>query len=622
MKAKLLTAIIFPIAVPVLTFAQWSAPLDISPSAVSAGLNESMGSCIGTSGDTVHVVWTDKLSSTKAVLYYIRSSDTGLTWNNPIAITNPGGNAWNPAIAVNGSSVHVVWREINPVGGHRASWYKHSLDGGNTWGPNIFLDSTADWPAISVSGNKVYVVNDSMTAASPYNTEIFLLRSLDNGVTWSAKQQLTFSVGRSEDEAIHAESSHIHMSWNDNRNGYMELFYKESADYGVTWGPDVSLIPGYVYGPAVYSNGANVDGICSKTPNNFHPQIHLIQSSDTGVTWGADINLTNDTLNTYIYPTIVRCGSDLHVTYIKAGVGGQYLHSGNGGATWDPPFTFLPGNAAITAFSAYTGCALHIICVNNANHHVYYVRNPIGNAGHCPAPLGLSANTNNVSCNGGNNGSAAANVSGGTTPYTYQWSNGQTTQTATGLVSGNYTITVTDANTNTITATVSITQPAALAVNVAVVNASSCIANDGSLTANVSGGTSPYNYSWSNGGTTASITGLAQGTYTLTITDANNCTDISVYTVSCPNAVTDLSPQDVFTVYPNPSNGDLRLTINEVRFINADMEIYNVFGEKMYSEKISNHKSVIINLNLATGIYFLNIKTEKESFTQKISIQK
>ena len=85
-----------------------------------------MGSCIGVSGDTIHVVWTDKLSSTKAVLYYTRSLDTGLTWSNPIPISSPGGNAWNPAIGVSGSSIHVVWREISTKNGHRASWYKHS----------------------------------------------------------------------------------------------------------------------------------------------------------------------------------------------------------------------------------------------------------------------------------------------------------------------------------------------------------------------------------------------------------------------------------------------------------------------------------------------------------------
>jgi hypothetical protein len=371
---------IFPVAVS----AQWSSPVDLSTGAVSAILNESMGSCIGVSNDTLHVVWADRKSSSKGVIYYTQSADTGLNWSTPIALTDTAGNAWNPAIAVNGSSIHLVWRVIDPLNNaRRASWYKRSLDGGNTWGPDVFLDSTADWPGVAVSGNIVYVVNDVKTSDVPWNTEIFLLRSIDNGSNWSIPQQLTFALDRSEDEAIAALGSYIHMSWNDKRNGTMQFFYKESADYGVTWGPDVLLLSSTVYGPGICANGAYADATCSRSPNGPHPQVHLEQSADTGATWVPDKNLTNDTLNTYIYPYMVRDSNDLHVTFIKAGIGGQYLHSADGGTTWDTPFTFFSGNVGITPFPAYTGCALHIIFTNNTDHHVYYMRNPTGNAGHC-----------------------------------------------------------------------------------------------------------------------------------------------------------------------------------------------------------------------------------------------
>jgi hypothetical protein len=383
-SAKVLSLLFNILFIPAVAHAQWSTPADISPDAVSAILNESMGSCIGVSSDTVHVVWADRYSSTKGAVYYTQSPDSGLTWSTPIAISDTAGNAWNPAIAVNGSNIHVVWRVIDPLNNaHRASWYTHSFDGGNTWSTEVFLDSTADWPAIAVSGNIVYVVNDLKTSDSPYNTEIFFLRSLDKGNTWSTPQQITSALDRSEDEAITAQGSYIHMSWNDKRSGAMEFYYKESADYGVSWGPDVALLPHTVYGPGICANGADIDATCSMSPNGQHPQIHIEQSDDNGVTWGADKNLTNDTLNTYIYPYMVRDSFDLHMTYIKAGIGGQYLHSGDGGTTWDSPYTFISGNIGITPFPAYTGCALHIIYSNNADHHIYYVRNPTGNAGHC-----------------------------------------------------------------------------------------------------------------------------------------------------------------------------------------------------------------------------------------------
>src|SRR5665213_2266422 len=252
---KIAVMIIFTFSIPHFSFAQWSAPVNITPNAIYASTNESMGSCIATSGDSVHVVWTDKISSTRAVIYYRHSLDTGLTWSNPVALTDTTTNAWNPAIAVCGKNIHVVWRVIDPVNqAHRYSYYKHSLDGGTTWGPTIWIDSTSDWPAVSVSGNNVYIANDRHIDAN--NSEIFFLRSTNNGATWSPENRLTFANLRSEDEAIHAQGNRVHMSWNDNRSGAFQILYKESSDYGVTWGPDLMVVPQTDYSTMVWSDGA------------------------------------------------------------------------------------------------------------------------------------------------------------------------------------------------------------------------------------------------------------------------------------------------------------------------------------------------------------------------------
>ncbi|MCX6248008.1 MAG: exo-alpha-sialidase [Bacteroidetes bacterium] len=385
--ARILALIIGTAGVPLLSIAQWSTPVNISPGAVSAILNESMGSCIGVSGDTVHVVYADRFTLKTGAVYYVQSGDTGLTWSNPVVISTLNGNAFNPAIAVNGSTVHVVWREIDTITQHRTSWYRHSLDGGNTWGTAVVLDTVvADWPAIAVSGNTVYVANDIVTSSSPYNTEIFFLRSPDNGATWGAHQQLTFSTGRSEDEAIAAQGPDVYMSWNDNRTGQMQIFYKHSGDYGVTWGDDVVVIPPFDYGTMVSVNGENVDIPCAGAASG-HYQIHLVQSSNSGVTWATDMDLTQDPANTYYYPYMVRDGSDLHMTYVKSGVGAEYLHSGNGGSSWDPPFDM--GYSNITPFIAFSRCVLHVIIPDSGR--INYLRNPTGNAGpHCAPPAGIS----------------------------------------------------------------------------------------------------------------------------------------------------------------------------------------------------------------------------------------
>jgi hypothetical protein len=128
-----------------------------------------------------------------------------------------------------------------------------------------------------------------------------------------------------------------------------------------------------------------------------------------------------------------------------------------------------------------------------------------------------------------NNGSAIANPTSGTAPYTYLWSNGQTTQTATGLSSAaTYSVTITDANSCTATASTTIaatTFTCNITATMTSVNPTNQAGTNGTATATPSGGTAPYTYLWSNTQTTQTATGLSSGvSYSVTITDANNCT--------------------------------------------------------------------------------------------------
>ena len=143
-----------------------------------------------------------------------------------------------------------------------------------------------------------------------------------------------------------------------------------------------------------------------------------------------------------------------------------------------------------------------------------------------PAQIALSISSqSDVGCNGGNNGAATISVSGGTSPYTYSWSPvGGTAATATNLSAGTYTCTVTDVNNCQQTINVVITQPTVLSATTQSTN-TNCGTNSGSASVTVSGGTTPYSYSWSPlGGTTAIASNLGAGSYTCTITDAHSCT--------------------------------------------------------------------------------------------------
>ena len=163
----------------------------------------------------------------------------------------------------------------------------------------------------------------------------------------------------------------------------------------------------------------------------------------------------------------------------------------------------------------------------------------------------------NVSCNGASDGSATVTANGGTTDYTYLWSNNATTPTVNGLAAGTYNVTITDANSCTATASTTITQPEALTASItASTNALCNGASDGSATVTANGGTTDYTYLWSNNATTPAVSDLAAGNYSVTVTDANGCTatvnaiitepteltsELSAGTISCNGSTTNIT---------------------------------------------------------------------------------
>jgi gliding motility-associated-like protein len=147
-----------------------------------------------------------------------------------------------------------------------------------------------------------------------------------------------------------------------------------------------------------------------------------------------------------------------------------------------------------------------------------------------PAAIVVNAVGTNPLCNGTCNGSATANPSGGTAPYTYLWMpGGQTTQTATALCSGTYTLTVTDANGCSSTANVTLVDPVLLASNTSSVSPLCANGCNGSVTANPIGGTAAYTFLWlPMNSSNQTVTNLCPGTYTVVTTDANSCVDSQI----------------------------------------------------------------------------------------------
>ena len=165
-----------------------------------------------------------------------------------------------------------------------------------------------------------------------------------------------------------------------------------------------------------------------------------------------------------------------------------------------------------------------------------------------PVPLEVTVSGVNSTSDCEPNGSATAEVQGGTAPYSYEWSNGETTQTISNLDAGTYTVTVTDALFDVGTGSVTITNVAPIDPNAFATDETSVDANDGTATSAAFGGSPPYDYEWSNGESTQTIFNLAPGDYTVTVTDSEGCTateTVTVNTFECANLEIEASLFDV-----------------------------------------------------------------------------
>ncbi|HEX8515143.1 MAG TPA: gliding motility-associated C-terminal domain-containing protein [Bacteroidia bacterium] len=155
-----------------------------------------------------------------------------------------------------------------------------------------------------------------------------------------------------------------------------------------------------------------------------------------------------------------------------------------------------------------------------------------------------SVSTTNVSCNGNSNGTATVTPSGGTGTYAYSWSpGGAAAATVNGLAQGTYTVTVTSGSCSN-TATGIITQPPAIQLNVSTTPAT-CANPDGSASVSASGGNGVLSPVWSNSSATATISNIAAGSYTVTVTDANSCSQTAVAAVLSTGSITAAVSPDV-----------------------------------------------------------------------------
>lgn len=199
----------------------------------------------------------------------------------------------------------------------------------------------------------------------------------------------------------------------------------------------------------------------------------------------------------------------------------------------------------------------------------------------------------NVDCNGNNNGNATINAVGGAGNYTYSWNNGSMTTTANNLIAGNYIASVTDNNGCLDTILVTITEPTVLNVAIDSSQNVDCFGNNsGQINTTTTGGTTGYSYLWNSGQTTANLQNVIAGTYTLTVTDANNCNSVINETLTQPFVLT---PQTTITnIDCNGSD-------------NGNIVVSTAGGTGTYTYLWNNGQAISNISNLQTGMYIVTI---------------
>jgi hypothetical protein len=255
--------------------------------------------------------------------------------------------------------------------------------------------------------------------------------------------------------------------------------------------------------------------------------------------------------------------------------------------------------------------------------------------------LSVSLSATDAKCNGNANGSATVTASGGSAPYTYNWSPvGGTNATASNLVAGTYKVLVTDNNGISILDSITINQPPPLSVYIDSIIVAPCflVTTGGgacgcgnTLWAVVDGGTAPYRYHWTpNGQTTDSIFRVCYVLFTVTVTDTNNCTANNKLNVVIPPKTSESAGINTYgnisdmKLFPVPAGNQLNVNLSEPA-MESHVEVYDMLGKKVLDQKV-NDGAILITLDISTiagGNYLLRIvgingqKTARFSKTDK-----
>ncbi|HOW25589.1 MAG TPA: T9SS type A sorting domain-containing protein [Bacteroidales bacterium] len=368
--------------------AQWEDDVRLTETPDTSFLCWSPGHGIVTNGDTVHVVWYEKIEDSWEI-FYKRSTDNGVNWEPDTRLTYAGEFSKNPSISVTGSMVYVVWDET--VEGTRDIFFTRSINGGHSWAEQTRLTGgfqSSRHPRIASDGYNVHVAWHIYDALQDIYG-IHYMNSTDGGLHWSEDKWLTPDQTYAYNATLAISGSEVHIAWNDASEGTFQIFYRKSSDNGTTWGPEIQLtydsFTSYAAVPSIAVSGNSVNIVWEDTRDGTFG-IYFKGSIDGGESWGEDIWITDYDMESR-FPNLALSDSVLHVVWQEWQWGSNeyneiyYDHSTDGGETWIKN-TWLNDYSSSSEHPqiAVSGTVLHVIWADyrDDNYEIYYKRNPTG----------------------------------------------------------------------------------------------------------------------------------------------------------------------------------------------------------------------------------------------------
>ena len=456
-----------------------------------------------------------------------------------------------------------------------AIMYREDVTGTNYWGNNLFWNGGSNSWAIIIdgSGNIVDALFWGWDATSISNFSISVAgQTVTNNGAWT---------GAGFNSTCSNSYTRVGTDDNDDASDWScTTITKGTANTNLT----VPFAGGY---NLAWSNGATASPVDSLSSGTYTYTV----TDANNCTLVDSVTISEPTAIT----TSVSSPTDgfgYHVSCFNGNTGTSAVSASGGVGTYTYNWTG-PGS-----FSAATDS------VSNQSAGWYYV--DITDTNNCVATdsveltepasaVTASGNTGaNASCNGFTDGIAEVSPGGGIPGYIFLWSNGSTDSTNSGVGAGNYSVTVTDANNCTAVTNVQINEPAAIVTGIdTVLNPACSYFSTGTITATAGGGTPPLTFAWSNGTTQLINSGLADGWYFLSVTDANGCVEVDSAMVDAPDALS----INVVTQQNAYCESDM----------NGEIEVALAGGTPNYTPTWSNGVTGTLNDNLSAGEYVLSL---------------